>query len=419
VEWIQVVGTDRCGNAVITNIVVNGNGTFQITDWYATVTSTQITVWNGGGGDSFDYELIQGQWGVIWKLGLTEYYFEAFIQIGDSVTTTWLADSNKQIAVKSTLWTANYQTFIGVKANAHLRFGILLSGYKAGYYGVDIYVKSRIVEIGYIVTLNLIEEELGGDVKIYASRIVADSDYTTFRVLLYGDADVYTSIIDGRVPIWIMDGSDVDLSDLILRGRGTSIVPYGGSPTLNRISSYNSRACIMFYTNKLGDIKNFYQRAETYQVIYCQDIIVDHSIINGDFEAWTFRWQGGAGNTHKIYRKYEFDACCIDCNGDPINGVSVVGEYISPYGNAFSDTTGGDGKISTQTLEHGWFEYQYGDTEQLKTPLKVTYSKAGYETVVKYYPLDEKTSDRICLVRPKHTSSQVFKIIGRQELKKT
>jgi len=66
---------------------------------------------------------------------------------------------------------------------------------------------------------------------------------------------------------------------------------------------------------------------------------------------------------------------------------------------AFTDTTDENGEISTQTVDHGYFDQAHGDTEQLKTPLKVTYSKAGYQTVVKYYDLDEKTKD-VVLMRP-------------------
>lgn len=122
-------------------------------------------------------------------------------------------------------------------------------------------------------------------------------------------------------------------------------------------------------------------------------------------------------STHYLYRQYEFDVHCQDKNGNDLSGVSVVAEYISPYGQAFSTTTDANGGISTQIVDHGFFDQANGSTEQLKTPLKVTYSKAGYQTVIKYYDLNEKTKDVVVM----HKAVGVFLDFGRPivNLKKT
>jgi len=126
-------------------------------------------------------------------------------------------------------------------------------------------------------------------------------------------------------------------------------------------------------------------------------------------------WHGTS--TAEVYRQYTFDAHCQDKDGNNLNGVSAVADYISPYGQAFSETSDVNGDISTQTADHGFFDQAHGDTEQLKTPLKVTYSKAGYQTVVKYYDLEEKTKDVVVL----HKAVSVFLDFGRPviNLKKT
>ena len=43
---IDVIGTDRDGNAQTDSVVVNANGNFNTALWFATVTHTQVTVFN-------------------------------------------------------------------------------------------------------------------------------------------------------------------------------------------------------------------------------------------------------------------------------------------------------------------------------------------------------------------------------------
>lgn len=147
---------------------------------------------------------------------------------------------------------------------------------------------------------------------------------------------------------------------------------------------------------------------------FIRTITAHNYAINVEAE-WLIVWY--LTSTHYLYRQYEFDAHCQDKEGNDLSGVSAVGEYISPYGQAFSVSTDANGDIATQTVDHGWFEQATGDTENLKTPLKVTYSKAGYQTVVKYYDLGEKTRDTVVL----HKAVGVFLDFGRPivNLKKT
>lgn len=134
---------------------------------------------------------------------------------------------------------------------------------------------------------------------------------------------------------------------------------------------------------------------------------------------WNVVWHSDDSGDNKVYRQYEFNAHCIDEDNNNLSGVLAVGEYISPYGGAFSDTSDGSGNISTQTVDRSWYEQATGNTENLKIPLKVTYSKAGFEILVKYYDMAEKVQDCVVLCKVKKSRSKVFKVIGRQKVKAT
>ena len=51
---IQIIGTDRDGNAQSEEVVVNANGIYYTTKWFKTVTSTQVTIFTKSNGGSFN-----------------------------------------------------------------------------------------------------------------------------------------------------------------------------------------------------------------------------------------------------------------------------------------------------------------------------------------------------------------------------
>ncbi|KPV63643.1 MAG: hypothetical protein AOA66_0775 [Candidatus Bathyarchaeota archaeon BA2] len=165
------------------------------------------------------------------------------------------------------------------------------------------------------------------------------------------------------------------------------------------IAFYGSRSLVTVWSNVV--VRNV-----TY-IMRVHEITTDKLLKNVDSDNWEFYgWSSEC--TAKVFRQHEFDCHVQDKDGNAINGVSVVGEYTSPHGIAFSVTTDVNGNIATQTVDRSWYEQATGNTENLKTPLKVTYKKAGYQTTVKYYPLDQKTVDRVVM----HKAVAVFNNFG-------
>lgn len=147
---------------------------------------------------------------------------------------------------------------------------------------------------------------------------------------------------------------------------------------------YNNAYNLYFYMMYAGVPKNVKARNSSTAQFYCYSISTDKYVINGDLDAWTFSY-GGSGSK-AVYRQYEFNAHCQDKNGAALSGVSTVGEYIGVGGGgqAFSVSSGESGDVATQTVDHSYFNQVNGSAEQLIAPLKVTYSKPGYRTLVKH-----------------------------------
>ena len=395
---IQVVGTDRCGNAVVENVAVNGNGNFFLTNKFATVTSTQVTVWNGGVGDSFDYDLTQGQWGVVWFIGRNTYVFNCRIIISDGVTTTWFVDTNVHIEFLPTAFSAALQSAFWVNANGHLRFGILTdTAEKVAEQGVCVKTQWSIVPVnGPIIIIN---SQVGSEVFLYASHFYSDQidSLRGGRLCLRDTTNIYQCVFD-QTAIFLMGGT-IDIFDVtILHGSPWEggIGVYGaGTYTLNRINLYDSPYAIYFNAAFAGDLTNLYTRINN-PLVYCFAITVDHYLINVDADAWIFLWAGVC--TAEIYRQYEIDLTIRDrVTGALLNGTATLRNNTGAIVFAVPIVAG---VIATQTVSHGYFDQANGSIEQLYGPFRLTIESPGYQTYDDYnLPLDEKTELHIGMNR--------------------
>lgn len=403
---IQVVGIDRCGNAVTTNVVVNGNGTFQITDWYAAITSTQVTVWNGGGGDSFDYDLIQGQWGVSWRnVTSSQYYFTCKFVVGDGVTTSsFVADYRFVDAIRiAPTALPRYGRIIEVKAEGTFQLGectdaikkttyrgITLIGLGAG--GLPYFIYSSGTSAN--VNINLYDSTLKSNGymtgqatwKIYGCNLSS---------LLYmtGTIDFFENNCVGNSSLykpsgWTIEGSFFHDMGYLVECR------YGPTATIK--DAVVRKANVLF-------VGRWYS-GTTY-------------LINIDTDTWAMNFVE-SGYDGIVYRQYELDIHVIDeSDYSDIQNATVL--LKDKDGNTvFSVTTDVNGDIVTQTVSHGYFNEPNGSVEQLYSPFTLTISKDGYRPYKAEIDLDDKSALEISLHKPEHTSSKVFKVIGRQEMKK-
>ena len=89
---IRLIGKDEAGNDQTEDITVTGDGIYYSSKLWTELTQTQVVSVSGSG--SFDYKLVQGRWGVVWKIGENEYFLDANVDIGDYETPTYFAHEN-------------------------------------------------------------------------------------------------------------------------------------------------------------------------------------------------------------------------------------------------------------------------------------------------------------------------------------
>jgi len=117
---LTIEGLDAYGVTLAYNWAINGNGT-RVTP--AEVRFSQIDrVYSPG---TFDVEVTQDRWGVVWKTGATQFTLDCKVQIGDGSTNTWFATELEQAVFTLGLLRSLFANGGYYATKAHLRIGKL------------------------------------------------------------------------------------------------------------------------------------------------------------------------------------------------------------------------------------------------------------------------------------------------------
>ena len=328
---------------------------------------------------------LAGGWGVVSRQG-NQFLFDCYLTIGDGSTETWFADTGKQVMLNDGVLTANYQTWVLVKAEAHFRLGTLIDAEKKTTRdGVGLFSG----DTSYYH--NLLNAEGNAEVKVYSGfvmRVYAGGRATHFNIT-YGE--IYnTFFCSVNIKSLYVDIFNVQIMDPST-AYGTLGDPRG---TIEQIKLIIGKYAIAGGAWQSHTIKNAKIRYHTY--VFSAYYSPDCYFINFETNTWKFTWAGTSEG--KMYRQYEFGLRVTDKDNNPISGATVT--LKDKNGNqVFQVSTGADGRISTQTVSRGYYDQSHGDTLQEYSPHTLTIEKAGYQTYEKKFTLEAKTSWEIKLAK--------------------
>lgn len=381
---IRITGTDRSGAAQTEDIVVTANGQYNTTKWFKTITHTQVIVFTA---TSFDYDLIQGQWGVVSRQCNDSFCLSCHLTIGTDSTTTWFKDTLKTIiftVASCKFHVRMLATFqLGEKdANGN--------AYNGCFFKVNDPIFSAFSGTG----------SSAGNVKLYDSIIYFPAFWR-----LYRGSDQLVEIIDCRIIKW--KGGRIQGTNSIIKGLQfhdtteyslTTKTPVG---TLEDLKTY--RNTYGFYYSpqhsQEATIKGLVGKNNTYAINVNVSASDNYSLylINAEFDVWNFHYLPAGNYYGTVRRQYEFDLKVQDKDENDINGATV--KIWDLNNNLVVNTTTASGVITTQTLNYGYYTQAGGDTPTMQTPHTIQISKAGYQTYKKKFTLDEKIDWRIKLKR--------------------
>jgi hypothetical protein len=370
---IRITGTDRDGAAQTDDVVVNANGNFNAAKWFRTITHTQVTVFNTPGGGSFDYDLTQGQWGVIWKQGSTQFQLDCIFDIGVLATPTWFADVAKHVVLSSLA--AGART-IDIKSDAHLRLGVLEGA------------PDKMVSNG----CSIISEITGNHYLFFTSAPDALALYGC-NIANLGGADCRIKTTGATSKIYhcvftdmiINACTNLDIYELYVSNSDYGI--RGSSGTFDSIIIDNcNRGFYCFGAYGMSASNSLIQNP------VADDIRAWAITVDCDFTdvvcGWVVSW--GGASTAVVNREYTFNLRVVDSDGVGIQNVTVV-MVDKNDGAVFSVNTDVNGDIVEQTILLGYYNQANGNVIQPAgsySPHTVTISKAGYAPRTIVYTMD-------------------------------
>jgi len=407
---IRITGTDRDGQAQTEDITITGDGTYYATKWYKTVTHTHVTVFTKSDAGSFDYELTQGQWGVIWKVD-EQFRIDCRIIIGNVSDVTWLIDTEKQVMFTELAITGSGQKLMSVKQYGHVRFGVLDDA--------DLRLTSRGVDFLYTGTsyyAGFCEIPWSANVTQQSAEFYSCSFDSIAKScglgLMRSIFKVFNCIFKHYASLtpWAYYGTCEVYNCHIFESHANRVLGYCLGSFFDKITIYGGSELAWTQGNYAVLLKNTYIRGLTTRLASFYSYSGNAYFINVDSNTWSIRMYG-TDYGGIVYRQYEFNRIILKEDGTPYVGKSWT--LKDKDGNTVaSGTTQADGKLSATDLvvsyssytqagglaEHTPFdlwvdgETDYLDLNIYKIPLDVK-DVEGVETMVSISDLIDHMTD--------------------------
>ncbi len=393
---ITVRGKDKDGEYQEEVIEITSTGNYTTENWYSEITNFTVS------GFSADLEVVQGQWGVVWR-NENFFRFDAILKIGDDATPTYFKDIRKMIYFSSVLYKeSGDNTLMNIRTKTTSTFG-------------DIYKEES--KSTYAGCIFLSPESGSGWGNIYARGNT--SFYSCyfggkkeFYIKLYDNSKMWNSHVEQSLSmlheseiyhIYSFGGfggitgasQDIKIEE-VWRHEGGVGIWLAGYPSVVR----NLQVKLLGYTAHV-----YVKEVED---VVSKLIDCDMYDENGELtDEWIFYFYGIAEGQHKIKRQYTLNLKVVDVIENPIKDASV--RIYNRTGALVANLeTDGNGSITT-ILTYGTYTKNLSHTQQdrdvlnanltLETPHTLVISKDGFKEYRVTFKANKKLDWKIALKR--------------------
>jgi hypothetical protein len=362
--------------AVLRNISITGAGTYYIlNNGEVAVASTRskVTTHAGGVGKTFTYKINQSRWGVVWHPGERSYVFK-WAGISLSTNATFFSES-LYFDYNATYGSFNRHVFAVSGAKTKLTF--INCSVVANDWETDLGSMSKYMVSGSLNYFNATKTYF----KTYCPNkfSLTTSSYLNFEDVIADGMTVYQANVslnnvlfnnfkDYMYNVYMRYSNDVTFST------GTyAVVIYGATPVVLRNSTFKQLSLGFFGAVSPTSANNY--------------------VINCNSDLWTYGgglWATGG----KMHRAYTFDLRVENATSRAnLSGVSWK-VYNKTGTLVASGTTGSNGCIAQQTIDHTWWNGSHliGSYGNPCTPHRLNLTKAGYRSTEITFIMDRATN---------------------------
>jgi len=385
---VQLIGTNENDESLTEDIKITGNGTYYVSELFKILTHTQVTAFSGR---SFDYSLVQGQWGVVWKQGGRQFLIEAKLYIGDGNVETWLVSEEETVVNLAPI----YHTF-RISNKAHFRAGRLEN---------EVATKGSVFLFpvnwgGY--NKHVFRVESGGYLELYSSRIMglrptSDCYCPSISWERFSHIKLRHVHIEHINQLRIRT-TDIDSDWLTIERCASGITIMAAIPPMSHTiiklqSSDNVSAGGLGVSSYATHLEFEFRDVILEQNVY--DVSAGmHNIFHFINPTWeeSLQWYGDEG---ELRVEWTFNLKVVDKNGNPIQGTKAVLWDIN--GNkVFEKVADSNGIIAEKIVEEK--RYVNPDTTPTYyTPHTIEITKGGYQAYKEKFTLNKKIDWTIAL----------------------
>lgn len=385
---IKITGTDRAGNSLTEDISFSANGSYYTTKQFKTITHTKATVPLT---TSFDYDLIQGQWGVVWKLSETLFRTVGiYLMLGDASNDAYFGDTKKTIEVyKMPDFTFFFDSPLD---KGHLYLGEVASvSDKTGKNGCSFKMESPDMLMDQGFTNRLAE------LYMYDTKIIGDYEVATMMRLEGTDGRIWQSLFT-KVYLTANAGN-LDVYNIVLSDAFLGLLYFSTTGVMDKIQILdNLHTVIQAPTTVSSTCLNLYIRNFVSNLFSIGNgTTASHYLIDADID-WSLvliSWHSSP--LCILYRQHTFNLKITDKVGNNINGATV--KVWDKDDSLIVNTTTAGGVIVEQIVTRGYYNQANGNSLQDKSPHTIKIAKAGYQTYINDFTLDKEINWLIRLKR--------------------
>lgn len=374
---VRIYGTGAGGESISEDINISSTGVFYVQNYYKTVSATQVI------SGALKYSLVQGQWGVVWKLKDNHYHFDAKIILRNATLT----DAKKLI-------TSNQMDAFKVEVSSWLNLS-----------------ESQIIHTTTDQDTNaLLWLEDSGSAKFENCMLVGNETWIEFEnyegnLILQNTTliNLEETIVGSNKNIPAIDGSFRWIGDVHFASKGNVVS--------GEIISSGVGTDFSFASENIT-IRNLKIQASSFDLYATYTTAQEIRLVDCYADEWDYYFYE-CPTTFK--QCYTFNLKVTDKEGNAIEGAEVIIRDKDGI-VVFDGFTDANGEVATE-LTHA--EFSESEGRVLKSPYTLTISKSGYEEYSTVFTANRAIEWSVALTEKKAPETVILTVEEKERKGKT
>lgn len=364
-----ITGLDKDGGSQTEDITITANTTYTTTLWWNSVSNLECY-------GAYTIEVNQSRWGLVWKQGDNQYWFNVSVQIGDASTSTTVSATNDHVEIGD----STNNNGLTVTSSATLNLGTSTTPQDGG----------SIIINGGGATGAPSSERWYGTTNFYGVQLIK----TTLSWLeLYGTDNWENCVVTGTGKI-SFKASSATFTNVFLEYINPASSNYAFTDCVFETSSNGGEVLRVgsSYDVDVQDSTLINNHWNGYEIQCWGDFTGTLNVTDCTTDPARWNWRSGANGVTN--HQFTFNLKTIFSNNTGIQNANVTIWDLNGT-QIFTELADVNGEITEKTLIASKFTGE--GTETVYSPYNLTITYGSYQTYTENFTLSAKTDWTIAL----------------------